>query len=48
MSKAAKNIMVRVIKRRKAEGEKIEDILASYPKLTEEEKEEIKEEVENS
>lgn len=43
MSNAAKNIMVRVIKRRMSEGEKLEDILASYPKLTEGEKEELRE-----
>lgn len=43
MSNAAKNIMVRVIKRRMAEGEKLEDILIGYPKLTEKEKEELKE-----
>lgn len=41
MSNAAKNIMVRVIKRRMAEGENLEDILESYPKLTEEEKTEL-------
>lgn len=45
MSNAAKNIMVRVIKRRIADGEKLEDILVSYPKLTDEEKEEIREAV---
>ena len=42
MSNAAKNIMVRVIKRRIAEGENLEDILANYPKLTEEEKQELR------
>lgn len=42
MSNAAKNIMVRVIKRRMADGENLEDILASYPKLTEEEKQELR------
>lgn len=42
MSNSAKNIMVRVIKRRMAEGENLEDILASYPKLTEEEKQELR------
>lgn len=45
MSDAAKNIMVRVIKRRMADGENLEDILASYPKLTEEEKQELREAV---
>ena len=42
MSNAANNIMVRVIKRRMAEGENLEDILANYPKLTEEEKQELR------
>ena len=42
MSNAAKNIMLRVIRRRMAEGEELEDILASYPKLTEAEKEELR------
>lgn len=42
MSKAVKNIMVRAIKARMKQGEELEDILASYPKLTEEEKEELR------
>ena len=42
MSNAAKNIMVRVIKRKFAEGEDLEEILAGYPKLTDEEKEELR------
>lgn len=45
MSNAAKKIMVRVIKRRMSEGERLEDILISYPKLTEEEKEGLREAV---
>ena len=45
MSNASKNIMVRVIKRRIADGENLEDILESYPKLTEEEKQELREAV---
>lgn len=45
MSNAAKNIMTRVIKRRMMEGEKMEDVLVSYPRLTEEEKEELREAV---
>ena len=45
MSNAAKNIFVRVIKRRISEGEKLEDILISYPRLTEKEREEIREAV---
>mgnify|MGYP003106032883 FL=1 len=42
MSNAAKNIFVRVIKRRMAAGESLDDILASYPKLTDAEKEELR------
>lgn len=45
MSNAAKNIMVRVIKRRMVCGENLEDILESYPKLTKEEKQELREAV---
>lgn len=45
MSKAVKNIMIRAIKARMKQGETLEDILASYPKLTEEEKEELREAV---
>ena len=45
MSNAAKNIMLRVIRRRMAEGEELEDILAGYPKLMDEEKEELREAV---
>ena len=45
MSNASKNIMVRVIKRRMADGENLADILESYPKLTEEEKQELREAV---
>lgn len=43
MSNAAKNIMLRVIRRRMAEDEELEDILAGYPKLTDAEKEELRE-----
>ena len=43
MSKVVKNIMLRVIRRRMAEGESVEEILADYPKLTEDEKSELKE-----
>ena len=45
MSNASKNIMVRVIKRRMADGENLDDILESYPRLTEEEKQELREAV---
>ena len=42
MSKLVKNIMVRAIKNRMAAGEKFEDIIKSYPKLTKAEIKEIK------
>lgn len=42
MSNAAKNIFVRVIKRRMKQGETLDDILSSYPKLTDAEKEELR------
>lgn len=42
MKKAVKNIIVRVVKSRLATGEKFEDIIKSYPKLSTEEIEEIK------
>ncbi len=45
MSNAAKNIMLRVIRRRMTEGEELEDILDGYPKLTDAEKEELREAV---
>ena len=45
MNKAVKNIMLRVIRNRMAAGETVDDILADYPKLTEEEKAELKEAV---
>ena len=46
MSNAAKNIFVRVIKRRMKQAETLDDILASYPKLTDAEKEELRKAVE--
>lgn len=45
MSKSALNIMVRTIKRRMADGENLEDILKSYPKLTQAEAAQIREAV---
>lgn len=42
MSNVAKNIMARVVKSRLAAGEKFEDIIKSYPRLTEIEINEIK------
>ena len=46
MSKAAKNIMVRVIKKRVSEGEVLDGILEGYSKLTDAEKQELREAVE--
>ena len=42
MSNVAKNIMVRDVKSRMAAGETFEDIIKSYPRLTETEVNEIK------
>ncbi len=41
MSEAMIKLFVRVIERRLAKGETIEEIFEDYPKLTEDEKEEI-------
>lgn len=43
MSNAIKNVMLRVIGKRVAEGEKFEDIIKDYPRLTSKEIEEIRE-----
>ena len=48
MSKAVKNIIVRVIRNRMAAGEQFEDIIKDYPKLTEAEIAEIKDALEIS
>ena len=45
MSNAMLNIFVRTVKRRMEAGEELEEILASYPKLSEEDKEQIREAV---
>lgn len=45
MSKVIKNIMVRTVKNRLAAGEKFEDIIKIYPRLTKKEIEEIKKEL---
>jgi Protein of unknown function (DUF433). len=45
MSKAVKNIIVRVVKNRMAAGEAFEEIIKSYPRLTKDEIKEIKEEL---
>lgn len=42
MSNAALNIFVRVITKRIESGEFLDDILESYPKLSEEKKQEIR------
>ena len=42
MSNAMLNIFVRVVKRRIANGETIDDILASYTNLSDEDKEQIR------
>lgn len=43
MNKAMKNIMIRVIKSRIQAGEKLDDILVDYPRMTKNEKKELKE-----
>lgn len=43
LSNAVKNIMVRAISKRLAAGEKFEDVIKSYPRLTHDEIETIKE-----
>ena len=47
MSNSALRIFVRVVERRMKLGEDLEDILNSYPALTEEDKEQIREAVTN-
>lgn len=43
MSTAARNIVVRVVRNRMAAGEKFENIINSYPRLTKEDIKEIEE-----
>ena len=45
MSKAMLNIYVRTFRRRMEAGETFEEILASYPRLTEEQAEKIRNEL---
>lgn len=45
MTQAKLNIFVRVVKRRMAEGEVLEDILAGFASLSEEDKDEIREQI---
>ena len=47
MSTAMLNIFVRTVKRRMEKGEDLEEILASYTKLSEEDKEQIRQAVIN-
>ena len=47
MTETQLKIFIRVIRRRMATGERLEDILATYPRLTNKEKEAIREAVEN-
>ena len=42
MSKSMKNLMIRVMKKKMSEGEDLEEILKSYPRLTDEEKQELR------
>ncbi|MDY5102681.1 MAG: DUF433 domain-containing protein [Agathobacter sp.] len=45
MSRAMLNIYVRTFRRRMEAGETFEEILASYPRLTDEQAQEIKDEL---
>lgn len=47
MTKSALRLFVRVVERRMKLGEDLEDILDSYPNLTEDDKEQIREAVLN-
>lgn len=47
MSNSALRIFVRVVKRKMAAGRTLDDVLADYPDLTDEDKEQIKEAIEN-
>lgn len=48
MSNAMLNIFVRVIKKRIAAGEDLEDILAEYTNLSEEDKQQIRDKIKGS
>lgn len=45
MNKSMRNIMVRVITKRMQSGETFDEVIKSYPKLTEEEIEELRYEI---
>ena len=47
MTTAVLNIFIRTVKRRIENGETLEEVLESYPKLTDEEKEAIRQGIEN-
>lgn len=47
MRNSALRIFVRVVKRKMAAGRTLDDVLADYPDLTDEDKEQIKEAVKN-
>ena len=47
MTKSALRLFVRVVERRMKLGEDLEDILDSYPNLTEDDKEQIREAIVN-
>lgn len=47
MTKSALRLFVRVVERRMKLGEDLEDILDSYPNLTEDDKEQIREAILN-
>lgn len=47
MTETQLKIFIRVVRRRMATGEELEDILATYPRLTNEEKEAIRKAVED-
>lgn len=47
LSSIQKNIIIKAVRIRMENGEKLEDVLASYPKLTEAEQKEVAAEVQN-
>ena len=47
MSNSALRIFVRVVKRKMAAGRTLDEVFADYPDLTDEDKEQIREAIEN-
>lgn len=47
LSNIQKNIIIKAVRIRMSSGEKLEEILESYPRLTEEDKTEILAEIQN-